>query len=57
VRVRVLGYYGRAGVAGFGLVLGWLIWLEWARGARSNGGIFKKIRTVFVDIVYIQRQN
>jgi hypothetical protein len=33
-------------VAGFGLVLGWLIWLEWARGALSNGGIFKKIRAV-----------
>jgi hypothetical protein len=33
-------------VAGFGLVLGWLIWLEWARGALSNGGIFKKIGAV-----------
>jgi hypothetical protein len=46
VKVRVLGCCGRAGVAGFGLVLGWLIWLEWARGALSNGGIFKKIGAV-----------
>jgi hypothetical protein len=57
VKVRVLGCCGRAGVAGFGLVLGWLIWLEWARGALSNGGIFRKIRAVLsfclVDERYI----
>jgi hypothetical protein len=33
-------------VAGFGLVLEWWVWLEWARGALSNGGIFKKIGAV-----------
>jgi hypothetical protein len=46
VKVRVLGCCGRAGVTGFGLVLWWLIWLEWAREALSNGGIFKKIGAV-----------
>jgi hypothetical protein len=46
VKVRVLGCCGRAGVAGFGLVLEWWVWLGWARGALSNGGIFKKIGAV-----------
>jgi hypothetical protein len=46
VKVRVLGCCNRAGVAGFGLVLGWWVWLEWARGALSNGGIFKRIGAV-----------
>jgi hypothetical protein len=46
MKVRVLGCCGRAGVTGFGLVLGWWIWLGWARGALSNGGIFKKIGAV-----------
>jgi hypothetical protein len=46
VEIRVLGYYGRAGVAGFGLALEWWIWLEWARGALSIGGIFKEIGAV-----------
>jgi hypothetical protein len=46
VKVRVLGCCNRAGVAGFGLALGWWVWLEWARGALSNGGIFKRIGAV-----------
>jgi hypothetical protein len=46
VKVRVLGCCGRAGVAGFGLVLEWWVWLKWARGALSNSGIFKKIGAV-----------
>jgi hypothetical protein len=41
-----LGCCGRAGGAGFGLALGWRIWLEWARGALSNGGVFKRIGAV-----------
>jgi hypothetical protein len=46
VKVRVLGCCGRAGGAGFGLALGWRIWLGWARGALSNGGVFKRIGAV-----------
>jgi hypothetical protein len=46
VKVRVLGCCNRVGVAGFGLALGWWVWLEWARGALSNGGIFKRIGAV-----------
>jgi hypothetical protein len=46
VKVRVLGSYNRVGVAGFGLVLGWWVWLEGARGALSTGGIFKRIGAV-----------
>jgi hypothetical protein len=46
VKVRVLGCCNRAGVAGFSLALGWWVWLEWARGALSNGGIFKRIGAV-----------
>jgi hypothetical protein len=46
VKVRVLGCCNRVGVAGFGLALGWWVWLEWARGAFSNGGIFKRIGAV-----------
>jgi hypothetical protein len=46
VKVRVLGYCNRVGVAGFDLALGWWVWLEWVRGALSNGGIFKRIGAV-----------
>ena len=46
MKVRVLGCCGRAGGAGFGLALGWRIWLGWARGALSNGGVFKRIGAV-----------
>jgi hypothetical protein len=46
VKVRVLGSYNRVGVAGFGLALGWWVWLEGARGALSTGGIFKRIGAV-----------
>jgi hypothetical protein len=46
VKVRVLGSCNRVGVAGFGLALGWWVWLERARGALSTGGIFKRIGAV-----------
>jgi len=46
VKVSVLGYCNRAGVAGFGLALGRWVLLEWARGALSNGGISKRIGAV-----------
>ena len=46
MKVRVLDYCGRAGGAGFSLALGWRIWLGWARGALSNGGVFKRIGAV-----------
>jgi hypothetical protein len=57
VKVRVLGCCNRVGVAVFGLALGWWVWLEWARGALSNGGIFKRIGAVlsfrFAFLVYL----
>jgi hypothetical protein len=58
VKVRVLGCCGRAGGAGFDLALGWRIWLGWARGALSNGGVFKRIGAVlsfrFRNLIYIK---